>query len=157
MRWSLRVAVITCVLIGVFIFFPVTLVRIIIVFIFFLIWLLSEENIGNYLRGQEGLLSLEVFCARSFFRAKYRFTMGHTANSWVDKSELQLHHCKYVLHLRAHRRLGPVLRPLDFVNTILVAVAPMGGVLDLRCALPDHFALSAIILIAPHSRFFAMQ
>jgi hypothetical protein len=33
----------------------------------------------------------------------------------------------------------------------------MGTVLRLRCALVDHFALSAIDLIAPHSRFFAVQ
>src|SRR5207244_765559 len=44
-----------------------------------------------------------------------------------------------------------------FVNTILVAVAPMGAVLGLRRALPDHFALSAISLIAPHPRFLAVQ
>src|SRR5438309_5103624 len=62
-----------------------------------------------------------------------------------------------MLHLRAHRRLSPVLRPLHFVNTILVAVAPMGAVLGLRRALPDHFGLSAISLIAPHARFFAVQ
>src|SRR5207248_3880539 len=67
------------------------------------------------------------------------------------------HHRKHVLHLRAHPRLAPVLRPLHFVNTILVAVAPMGAVLGLRRALPDHFALSAISLIAPHARFFAVQ
>jgi len=47
-RLSLRVAVITFVLIVVFIFFPVTLALIIIVFIFFLIWLLSQENIDNH-------------------------------------------------------------------------------------------------------------
>src|SRR5207247_4243469 len=33
----------------------------------------------------------------------------------------------------------------------------MGAVLGLRRALPDHFGLSAISLIAPHSRFFAVQ
>ena len=75
----------------------------------------------------------------------------------LHKCELQLHHRKHVLHFRAHPRLGPVLRPLHFINTILVAVAPMSTVLSLRCALPDHFALSAIGLIAPHSRFFAVQ
>src|SRR5438094_8159369 len=57
-------------------------------------------------------------------------------------------------------------RTLDFVRffarstsstPILVAVAPMGAVLGLRRALPDHFALSAISLIAPHPRFFAVQ
>src|SRR5437660_12507616 len=53
-----------------------------------------------------------------------------------------------MLYLRPHRRLAPVLRPLHFVNPILVAVAPMGAVLGLRRALPDHFALSAISLIA---------
>src|SRR2546425_8367277 len=67
--------------------------------------------------------------------------------------ELQLHHRKHVLHLRAHRRLAPVLRPLHFVNTILVAVAPMGAVLGLRRALPDHFGLSAISLIRPTPAF----
>src|SRR5439155_14519646 len=75
----------------------------------------------------------------------------------LHKSELQLHHRKHVLHLRAHRRLAPVLRPLHFVNTILVAVAPMGAVPSLRRALPDHFRLSAISLIAPHARFLAVQ
>src|SRR5207253_2606626 len=60
-----------------------------------------------------------------------------------------------MLYLRPHRRLAPVLRPLHCVNTILVAVAPMGAVLGLRRALPDHFALSAISLIAPHARFLA--
>src|SRR2546427_7391518 len=62
-----------------------------------------------------------------------------------------------MLYLRPHRRLRAVLRPLHFVNTILVAVAPMGAVPSLRRALPDHFRLSAIRLIAPHSRFFAVQ
>jgi tetratricopeptide (TPR) repeat protein len=52
---------------------------------------------------------------------------------------------------------GPVPRPFHFVNAILVAVAPMGAVLGLRRALPDHFGLSATILITPHSGFFAMQ
>src|SRR3989475_1100090 len=33
----------------------------------------------------------------------------------------------------------------------------MGAVPSLRRALPDHFRLSAISLIAPHSRFFAVQ
>src|SRR5207244_12613215 len=75
----------------------------------------------------------------------------------LHKSKLQLHHRKHVLHLRAHRRLAPVLRPLHFVNTMLVAVAPMGAVLGLRRALPDHFALSAISLIAPHARFLAVR
>src|SRR5437660_9942639 len=80
-----------------------------------------------------------------------------SAIAQLHKSELQLHHRKHVFHLRAHRRLRAVLRPLHFVNTILVAVAPMGAVPSLRRALPDHFRLSAIRLIAPHSRFFAVQ
>src|SRR5438270_7355707 len=80
-----------------------------------------------------------------------------SAKAQLHKSELQLHHRKHVFHLRAHPRLRPVLRPLHFVNTILVAVAPMGAVLGLRRALPDHFALSAISLIAPHPRFLAVQ
>src|SRR5437016_7897050 len=75
----------------------------------------------------------------------------------LSRKSFTLHHRKHVLHLRAHPRLAPVLRPLHFVNTILVAVAPMGAVLGLRRALPDHFALSAISLIAPHPRFLAVQ
>ena len=42
-------------------------------------------------------------------------------------------------------------------RAVEVAVAPMGAVLGLRRALPDHFALSAISLIAPHARFLAVQ
>src|SRR5438094_7013185 len=59
-----------------------------------------------------------------------------SAKAQLHKSELQLHHRKHVFHLRAHPRLRPVLRPLHFVNTMLVAVAPMGAVLGLRRALP---------------------
>jgi len=33
----------------------------------------------------------------------------------------------------------------------------MGAGLGLRRALPDHFRLSAISLIAPHPRFLAVQ
>jgi len=44
---SLRVAVITFIFIVALIFFPTALVFIFIVFIFFLIWLLSEENIDR--------------------------------------------------------------------------------------------------------------
>src|SRR5439155_10404112 len=88
-------------------------------------------------------------------------TVGWHSSAVLDSAASQirtsLHHRKHVLHLRAHRRLRAVLRPLHFVNTILVAVAPMGAVLGLRRALPDHFRLSAISLIAPHPRFFAVQ
>src|SRR5207253_10153684 len=54
----------------------------------------------------------------------------------LHKSELQLHHRKHVLHLRAHRRLRAVLRPLHFVNPILVAVAPMGACPELAARTP---------------------
>src|SRR5207244_1480129 len=101
-------------------------------------------------------------------RAKYRFTSAHTANSWVafffsprkrsftnpNFSFITANTCST---FERTRRLAPVLRPLHFVNTILVAVTPMGAVLGLWRACPDHCALSAIGLIAPHSGFFAVQ
>ena len=41
----------------------------------------------------------------------------------LHKSELQLHHLKHMLHPGTHARFGSVLRPLEFVNLILVQVA----------------------------------
>src|SRR5437867_11374359 len=65
----------------------------------------------------------------------------------LHKSELQLHHLKHMLHLGTHARFGSVLRPLEFVNLILVPVATMSVVLRARCALLNYMALSLISLI----------
>src|SRR6266851_6934010 len=75
----------------------------------------------------------------------------------LHKSELQLHHLKYMLHLRTHTRFGSVLRPLLFVNPMLVPVATMGVVLRTRCTLLNYMALSLIGLITPNPGFFPMQ
>src|SRR5207249_9962455 len=68
----------------------------------------------------------------------------------LHKSELQLHHLKHMLHLRTHTRFASVLRPLLFVNPMLVPVATMGVVLCTRCALLNYMALSLIGLITPN-------
>ena len=75
----------------------------------------------------------------------------------LHKSELQLHHLKHMLHLGTHARFGSVLRPLEFVNLILVPVATMSVVLRARCALLNYMALSLISLITPNPGFFPMQ
>src|SRR6266581_8566988 len=75
----------------------------------------------------------------------------------LHKSELQLHHLKYMLHLRTHTRFGSVLRTLLFVNPMLVPVATMGVVLRTRCTLLNYMALSLISLIPPNPGFFPMQ
>src|SRR2546422_10263838 len=67
-----------------------------------------------------------------------------SAVAQLHESELQLHHLKYMLHLRTHARFASILRPLLFVNPILVPVATMGVVLRARCALLNDMALSLI-------------
>src|SRR5207245_7173377 len=75
----------------------------------------------------------------------------------LHKSELQLHHLKHMLHLRTHTRFRSVLRPLLFVNPMLVPVATMGVVLRTRCTLLNYMALSLIGLITPNPSYFPMQ
>src|SRR5438128_4732432 len=62
-----------------------------------------------------------------------------------------------MLHLRTHTRFRSVLRPLLFVNPMLVPVATMGVVLRTRCTLLNYMALSLIGLITPNPSFFPMQ
>jgi len=75
----------------------------------------------------------------------------------LHESELQLHQLKCMLHLRTHARFASVLRPLLFVNPILITITTMGVVLRARCALLNYMALSLIGLITPHPGFFPMQ
>src|SRR5215469_10134917 len=58
-----------------------------------------------------------------------------SAVTQLHKSEFQLHHLKYVLHLRPHTRFGPVLGSLLFVNSVLIAVATVSVVLRQGSAL----------------------
>src|SRR5438132_11413643 len=60
-----------------------------------------------------------------------------SAVAQLHKSKLQLHHLKHMLHLRTYARFGSILRPLRFVNPILVPVATMGVVLRARCEKGD--------------------
>src|SRR5580700_1139354 len=62
-----------------------------------------------------------------------------------------------MLHLGTHARLGSVLRPLQFVNLILVPVATISVVLRARGALLNYMALSRISLLPPNQGFFPMQ
>src|SRR5690348_5554125 len=75
----------------------------------------------------------------------------------LHESELQLHQLKCMLHLRTHARFASVLRPLLFVNPILITITTMGVVLRARCALLNYMALSLIGLITPHPGFFPMR
>src|SRR5437879_1462592 len=75
----------------------------------------------------------------------------------LQKSELQLHHLKHMLHLGTHARFGSVLGRLEFVNLILVPVATMSVVLRAWCALLNYMALSLISLSTPNPGFFPMQ
>src|SRR5260370_533680 len=59
----------------------------------------------------------------------------------VQKSQLQPHHLKYVLDLGPHARFRPILRPLLFVNPVLIAVATVRVVLRPGCAFLDHLSL----------------
>jgi hypothetical protein len=74
----------------------------------------------------------------------------------LHKPGLRLHHRKHVLHFRAHRRLGPVLRPLHFVNTILVAIAPMGASPGPEARTPRSPALSAIGVLISRDELFPL-
>src|SRR5438552_18211153 len=99
-------------------------------------------------------------------RAKYRFTSAHTANSWVafffsprkrsftnpNFSFITANTCS--TFERTSTCSGSSPAPLRQHH-------PCSGSADgcspgPRRALPDHFALSAISLIAPHPRFLAV-
>src|SRR6516164_4177503 len=54
-------------------------------------------------------------------------------------------------------RLGAIFRPLDLIHDAAVAVTPIGEILGFWRVLPDHRALAAISLIAPHSGLLTMQ
>src|SRR5215471_20643302 len=53
--------------------------------------------------------------------------------------------------------LGTIFRPLGLIHHTAAAVAAIGEILGLWCALPDHRPLAAIGLIAPHPGLLAMQ
>src|SRR3954471_2314311 len=46
----------------------------------------------------------------------------------LHEAEHALDYAEHMLDLRAHLRLGPVLRPLNLVNALLEAIAPVGEV-----------------------------
>ena len=75
----------------------------------------------------------------------------------LHKSEFQLHDLKWVLHLRPHAGFRPILRPLLFVNPVLIPITTVSVVLRQGGALADHFGLSAIGLVTPYPGFFPMQ
>ena len=54
-------------------------------------------------------------------------------------------------------RLGAIFRPLGLIYDAAVAVTPIGEILGFWRVLPDHRALAAIGLIAPHSGFAPVQ
>ena len=57
----------------------------------------------------------------------------------------------------SHFRLGAGIGALDQVNHAAVAIAAVGEVPGLGSVLPDHRALAAIGLVAPHPGLSAMQ
>jgi hypothetical protein len=62
-----------------------------------------------------------------------------------------------VLHLGAHLRLDPVLRPLHFVDVAFISTASLGTVLRSRCIFPKSPRSPAIRLVAPHLGLFPVQ
>src|SRR5215467_6432396 len=56
----------------------------------------------------------------------------------------------------SHFGLGAIFRPLDLVHNTSVAVATIGEIASLGGVLPDHPALAAVGLIAPHPGLVAM-
>src|SRR5262249_6874100 len=68
----------------------------------------------------------------------------------LDKAKHPLDDADRMLDFGPHHRFGTVFRPLGLVYHAAVAVAAVGEVLGLRGMLPDHRALTAIRLIAPH-------
>ena len=78
--------------------------------------------------------------------------LGQAAIAHLHEAEHALDHADRVLDLGAHFRLGSVLGPLGLVDNAVLAVAAMGEIPRVRRALPDHFTLAAIGLVAPHAR-----
>jgi len=92
-----------------------------------------------------------------------KVALAEIADQYVSRTsrealnKLQLQHSEHVLHLGSYRRLGSVLRPLDFVEVISMPIAAMGAVLRSRRTLVDDIRLPTIRLIAPHPRLLSMQ
>src|SRR5271157_2864247 len=68
----------------------------------------------------------------------------------LHKPELQLHYSEHMLDLTAHSRFVPVPGPLDFIDSVFVATAPLGAVAGARRALLDDLTLALIRPVAPH-------
>src|SRR5208282_6264770 len=83
--------------------------------------------------------------------------LRQSAVAHLHEPELQLQHAEHVLYFGSNRRLGSVLRPLDFVEVVSMPIAAMGAVLRSRRTLVDDIGLPAIRLIAPHSRLLPVQ
>ena len=96
------------------------------------------------------LLPLQIQVHQPAYRKHLVGILLQSSVTQLHESKLQLHHPKHVLYLRPHPRLRPVLRPLHFVNTILVAITPMGTVQTSKpsrsLALPFRWPSSARII-----------
>ena len=62
-----------------------------------------------------------------------------------------------MLDFGAHLRFGAVFRALDLVHGTAMPIAAIDKVPRLGCALPDHRALAAVSLVAPHAGLVAVQ
>src|SRR6516165_7465203 len=93
-------------------------------------------------------------------RAGHEQTMSvlvEPAIAHLGKAEHPLDDPDRMLDPGPHFGLGTIFRPLDLVDNTAVAVATVDKVLGLGGVRPDHRALAAVSLIAPHAGFVAMQ
>ena len=93
-------------------------------------------------------------------RAGHQQAMGvllEPAIAHLGKAEDPFDDPDRVLDPGPYLRLGTVLSPLDQVHHAALAIAAVGEVLGVGGVLPDHRALAAIGLVAPHPGLVAMQ
>src|SRR5208282_2868451 len=75
----------------------------------------------------------------------------------LHEPELQLHDSKHMLDLTTHSRFVSVPGPLDFIDPVFIATAPLGAVAGAWRTLMDDLALALIRPVAPHPGLFPVQ
>lgn len=73
------------------------------------------------------------------------------------EADLPLDNEKRVLDFCSDLRLGPVVRPLSFINHAAMPVAAIGEILGIWHVLDDHLSLTAISPIVPHPGLIPVQ